>query len=195
MKYTSKIRKSIPTDSQQAISDNRNGISAAPPEYRIDFADNAPGFANTGYPGSAPAIQTKRNIGEEYVTCSRPVPGNQPPIQRQELEEDKEVQMMAAAPHMKRVDAEAEPAVKAADGNWKRVKRVAFIKLQDGSFINLANRLDDEMKALNRRRVVATGKLVIPADPSAQPIMSRPGPVPTLIEIDSVRPQSDEVGA
>lgn len=85
--------------------------------------------------------------------------------------------------------------VKAADGNWKRVKRVAFIKLQDGSFINLANRLDDEMKALNRRRVVATGKLAIPADPSAQPIMARPGPVPTLIEIDSVRPQSDEVGA
>ena len=63
MKYTSKIRKSILTDSQQAISDNRNGISAAPPEYRIDFADNAPGFADTGYPGSAPAIQTKRNIG------------------------------------------------------------------------------------------------------------------------------------
>lgn len=85
--------------------------------------------------------------------------------------------------------------VKAADGSWMRVKKVVFIKLQDGSFINLANRTDDEMKALNRRRVVASGKLIILADPSAQPIMSRPGRVPTLIEIDSVRPQPDEVGA
>ncbi|UCF90761.1 MAG: hypothetical protein JSW39_21110 [Desulfobacterales bacterium] len=26
--------------------------------------------------------------------------------------------------------------IKAADGSWKRVRRIAFLKLQDGSFIN-----------------------------------------------------------
>ena len=85
--------------------------------------------------------------------------------------------------------------VKAADGSWKRVRRVAFIKLQDGCVINLENRLNDEMDALDGCRVIATGKLIIPADPPALPIMARPGPVPTLIEIDSIQPQPDKPGA
>lgn len=113
MKYTSKFSKHSQISLQQDVSDDRNGISTAPPEYQIDFVDNAPGFANTGHPGSAPVIQAKRNIGEECVTCARPSAGNQPPIQRQALEEEQEVQMMADAHHMKRVGAEAEPAVKA----------------------------------------------------------------------------------
>lgn len=85
--------------------------------------------------------------------------------------------------------------VKAADGSWKRVRRVAFIKLQDGCFINLENRPDEEMKALDGRRVIVSGKLIIPADSPVLPIMARPGPVPTLIEIDSIQPQPDKTGA
>jgi hypothetical protein len=59
----------------------------------------------------------------------------------------------------------------------------------------LANRPDEEMKALDGRRVIVSGKLFIPADPPALPIMARPGPVPTLIEIDSIQPQPDKPGA
>jgi hypothetical protein len=65
------------------------------------------------YPGPAPAIQTKRNIGEECATCTHPAAGSQAPIQRQELEEDEEVQMMADAPYMQQSGTEAEPSVKA----------------------------------------------------------------------------------
>jgi len=85
--------------------------------------------------------------------------------------------------------------VKAANGSWKRIRKIAYIKLEDGTFIELKNRPDDEMKALDGHRVVATGKLIIPAEPTAMPIMARPDPVPTLIEIYSIQPQPDEVGA
>ena len=112
MKYTSKLRKSFPTASQPEVSDNRNGISATPPEYRIDFVDNATGFATFENSGSAPVIQTERTLDEGCVTCTQSVAGNQPPIQRQELEEDKAVQMVADAPQMERMSDEAQPAVK-----------------------------------------------------------------------------------
>ena len=72
--------------------------------------------------------------------------------------------------------------VKTADGNWKRIRRIAYIKLQDGCFINLENRPDNEMKTLDGRRVIATGNLISPADPPAKPIMASPDAVPTLIK-------------
>ena len=82
--------------------------------------------------------------------------------------------------------------VKAANGSWKRVRKIAFVKLEDGIFIELENRPDDEMKMLNGRRVMATGKLIMAADPPPKPVMARPGPVPTLVEIDSIQPLHDK---
>ncbi|UCF90759.1 MAG: hypothetical protein JSW39_21100 [Desulfobacterales bacterium] len=48
MKYTNKINKTSHPISQQDTSGCRKGVSLAPPEYRIEFADNYWGFAPSG---------------------------------------------------------------------------------------------------------------------------------------------------
>ena len=81
--------------------------------------------------------------------------------------------------------------VKSSDG-WIRVQKIAHIKLMDESYINLPNRPDDEMNALNGCRVSATGKLLIPADPRSQPVMAKPDPLPTLDEISLIEAEVND---
>ncbi len=86
---------------------------------------------------------------------------------------------------------------KVADGSWKRVRKVAFVKLEDGIFIELQNRPDDEMKMLNGCRVIATGKLIMAADAPPNPTWQDPIPCrhwsksirfnPCMIREDGVR--------
>ena len=84
--------------------------------------------------------------------------------------------------------------VKGPDGRWEKIRRVAFVKLENGCVVELENRPNDEMNALDGREVIATGKLIIPPDPPTQPIMARPEPVPTLVEITLIEALPDEAG-
>ena len=113
MKYTSKINKSPMTRPQQDTSGDRKGVFMDPPEYRIEFADNSSGFAKDEPQDSAPEIRPGRMAASICTSCTQPAVGSQPPIQRQALEEDKEVQMMADFSRTGRAGTEAQPAVKA----------------------------------------------------------------------------------
>jgi hypothetical protein len=62
------------------------------------------------------------------------------------------------------------------------------VSLDDGSFVSLEARPAEELEALGGRRVAAAGKLVVPAEPSGEPAMASPIPVPTLVEISAVEP-------
>ena len=76
--------------------------------------------------------------------------------------------------------------IKDAGGRWKRVNRIAFVRLEDEHYVVLEDRLDEEMEALNGQPVIATGKLYIPANSPPLPVAAKPASVPTLVEIISV---------
>jgi len=80
--------------------------------------------------------------------------------------------------------------VEQPDGSWKKVHRIAFVTLADGSFVSFESRPDEEMAALEGRHVIANGTIVIPAQWPAEPVMASPDPVPTLVEISSIEPAS-----
>jgi hypothetical protein len=76
--------------------------------------------------------------------------------------------------------------VQRPDGSWEKVHKAAFVKLDDGTFVSLETRPADELSALDGRRVVATGKLVVPADSTGEPAIASPIAAPTLVEVTAV---------
>jgi len=82
--------------------------------------------------------------------------------------------------------------VKDTEGNWKRIKRIAFIQLLDDQFIQLESRPDQEMDTLENQYVVACGRLIEPPEPSNKPVMAQPSITPMLVEITSIQLTPDE---
>ncbi len=72
------------------------------------------------------------------------------------------------------------------DGGWKKVHQIALIKLSDGTFVELAERPDEELTRLGGKRVVATGKLIAAIEPPSEPVMARPDALPRLAEISAI---------
>lgn len=80
--------------------------------------------------------------------------------------------------------------VQDADGNWQRIKRVAFIRLSDDQVVQLENRPDHELDELAGQHVVAYGTLMMPVDRPEHPQMARPDAVPMLVEITAIQPSA-----
>jgi hypothetical protein len=76
-------------------------------------------------------------------------------------------------------------------GQRSRVHLLAYLELDDGTVVALDNRPAAEMKALEGKRVAATGTFVPPVDPpveEAAPPRARPDPMARLVHIDAVHP-------
>jgi hypothetical protein len=75
-------------------------------------------------------------------------------------------------------------------GQRGRVHLLAYLELDDGTVVVLDNRSAGEMKALEGKRVAATGTFVPPVDPpvdEASPPRARPDPAARLVDIDAVQ--------
>jgi hypothetical protein len=71
-----------------------------------------------------------------------------------------------------------------SDGGWRTVKRIALVRLDDGGFVELVGRPDEEMDTLDGRRVVAEGLLFHPA--AEDEAMAASDPLPTLTSVSRV---------
>ncbi|HTT92416.1 MAG TPA: hypothetical protein VMF65_22885 [Acidimicrobiales bacterium] len=76
--------------------------------------------------------------------------------------------------------------VRGPDGQWVKKTRIAYVEL-DGASVELADRPDGEMRALEGRRVIADGTLVRPAPPPSDSDASQPSSPLTLAEVTSVK--------
>jgi hypothetical protein len=71
------------------------------------------------------------------------------------------------------------------DGGWRTVKRIALVRLDDGGFVELVDRPDEEMDTLDGQRVVADGLLFHPAAAEDE-AMAASDPLPTLTSVSRV---------
>ena len=66
--------------------------------------------------------------------------------------------------------------------------RIAYVELGPGTFVELSDRPDGEMRSLEVRPVIAEGTLLRPAPPSADSVASQPSSLMTLTDVTSVEP-------
>lgn len=75
--------------------------------------------------------------------------------------------------------------VQGPDGQWTKRTKVAYVQLGHGTFVELADRPDGEMHALEGHQVLATGKLVRPPPPPYGGIAATPSS-PLTLHVTSV---------
>ena len=78
--------------------------------------------------------------------------------------------------------------VQGPDGQWVKKTRIAYVELEPGSYVELADRPDGEMRAMEGCAVIVEGTLIRPAAPPANSDANQPSSSLTLREVTSVEP-------
>jgi hypothetical protein len=77
--------------------------------------------------------------------------------------------------------------VQGPDGTWTKRTKIAYVQLGQGTFVELADRPDGEMHALEGRQVLAAGTLVRPPGPPSGGIAATSSSPMTLVQVTSVK--------
>ena len=70
-------------------------------------------------------------------------------------------------------------------GGWRTIRRIALIRLDDDGYVELVDRPDEEMDALEGQTVIVEGLLFHPAPPEDETV-AEADPLPTLTSITRV---------
>jgi hypothetical protein len=81
--------------------------------------------------------------------------------------------------------------VQGPDGQWVKKTRIAYVELEPGTFVELSDRPDGEMRALEGCPVIVEGTLTKPAAPPAGTDASQPSSSLTLNDVTLVEPVDD----
>jgi hypothetical protein len=78
--------------------------------------------------------------------------------------------------------------VRGSDGQWVKKTRIAYVELGSGTFVELSDRPDGEMRSLEGRPVIAEGTFLRPVQPPADSVANQPSSSMTLTDVISVEP-------